>query len=122
MGAAAVILEFPTSGGVMGPQNQSEAEYKKARAEAKSLVKEAMQELLNERDALDHERHHADHDFVQLLREERKRRHDRWESVKTSVLGAMILGCIGGVGSFLYWVGNLWLSTRGHDLGPPPSP
>lgn len=91
--------------------HQSEQQQTAAWNEAKSMVKEAMRELLDERDALDHERHHADHEFVKQLREERQRRHDRYEKVKTSVLGGAVLAFFGGIVSFLIWVGNLWLSS-----------
>lgn len=88
-----------------------------AREETKAIVREALKEILDQRDALDRERHRADHDFVALLREERERRRIMWEKVRSTVIGGMILACFGGVARFLIWVADLFLKSKGHETG-----
>lgn len=56
----------------------------------------------------------ADHEFLKewkqemlLFLEERKRTRERWEKVRVNVVGGVILGVLGGIVSFLYWVGSI---------------
>jgi len=52
-------------------------------------------------------------ELIEFLRE-RQRARERWEKVRTNVIGGAILSAIGGVLSFLYWIGSLAMQTLSH--------
>jgi len=62
------------------------------------------------------EQHIADHEWIRECKEElmlyveaQKRSRERWEKIRTQVIGGLILSAIGGVGTVLFWVGRIVL-------------
>jgi len=50
--------------------------------------------------------------------DERKAARERWERVRTNVIGGVILAAIGGVGSFLYWIGCIAIEQASQGKHP----
>ena len=73
----------------------------------KDEIIDAVHAALNQRDSLDRETHKEHHRFVQFLMDARKKRLDRWENVRQTVIGGLILGTVSGIISFLIWVSTL---------------
>lgn len=79
-----------------------------------SSIKQALIEVLDERDGIDRETHHAHHQFVEELIERRKRRDAMHDKIKATVIGSLIIASIGGALKFLQWVYTLWESAGKH--------
>jgi len=58
--------------------------------------------------------HSDDHEFIRLIKDERKRRREMWSKIKTNVIGAIILSIIGGISTIFYKVG-IWYLTHAAD-------
>lgn len=52
-------------------------------------------------------------ELVDFLKAQRVKR-ERWERIRTNVVGGLILSAIGAVASFLFWVGSLALQALSH--------
>lgn len=52
-------------------------------------------------------------ELVEFLKAQRLRR-ERWERVRTNVVGGLILSAIGAAASFLFWIGSLALQALAH--------
>jgi len=63
-----------------------------------SELKEAINEVLDERDAFDGRTHSDHHRFVEEWIEERKRKEERYERLRQQVIGWGIITVLTGVG------------------------
>ena len=67
-------------------------------------MKQAVKEVLDERDGLDRETHHAHHLYVSELLERRQKREALYEKAKSTAVGALVVATIAMIGKFLTWV------------------
>lgn len=65
-------------------------------------------------DEISPEQHLADHVAWRAIEpelkafiEERRKNREFWERIRQQVVGGVILGAIGAIGTFLYWLGGL---------------
>lgn len=74
------------------------------------IAKRAIHEVLDERNRIDQDTHHADHLWVRSKREREqnreRRRQEQWDKVRASVIGAVLIAIVLSAGSFLYNVGK----------------
>lgn len=77
----------------------------------KNEVTEAVLEALEKRATIDGGKHKGHHEFIELSRpfiesfiRREKRKQERWETIKTKVLGWGIIGLLGAVGTAVYQV------------------
>jgi len=77
-------------------------------------IKTAIHQALDERDSIDQETHHAHHAFVGDCIARRVRREANFDKVRATVLGGIVLGCLGALVTSLMWLGRLvWASLHG---------
>ena len=75
-------------------------------------LEKVLHEVMDKRSKISPQVHADQHAFIQLLMDERLKKDARWEKIKTSVFGAVI---ISGVLGFLLFVGDHALEIiRGH--------
>ena len=55
--------------------------------------------------------HEKEHEFLRLKMGEEQRRYERWEKIQSSAIGAVVVAAIGGIVSFLGWIGSLVIKT-----------
>jgi len=65
-------------------------------------LKKALEEVLDARAPVDKETHIKHHEFVDILIEERQKKKERNEKIKTQVIGWGILAILSGIGTALY--------------------
>jgi len=70
-------------------------------------IKQLMNEVLDERDRIDHDVHKEDHEFITYLREKDKIRRERWEKITKTAIGAVVTVVMGKMFFVLYWIGDL---------------
>lgn len=74
------------------------------------MIKQAVHEVLNERDGMDRETHRADHAYLRrrIVREERNelRRAALHDKIKATLVGGLLLLIVGGAMTALYNVGR----------------
>lgn len=89
--------------------------------EQRVYLKGLLHEVLNERDALDHQTHRAQHEWIATQIAKEQRRTERIERIKTQALGALALGALGAFGKLLLWIGGLVLAALSatHGTGTP---
>lgn len=75
----------------------------------KEDVQDVMREALDNRNAIGGEKHHNDHEFIQMLKDREQRRVDRIEKFKMSFVGGIALSLLGG----LIWLGK-WALVHMH--------
>ena len=63
----------------------------------KKEIKEALAELFDDRARIDSETHKTHHDFVATLIVNQERSFERWEKIKTQVIGAGVLMAVGAI-------------------------
>jgi hypothetical protein len=68
----------------------------------KQELLDTFNEVLSARSRINNDIHTEHHDFIQILIEREERKKERWEKVKTQVLGWGIIGMIGAMGSAVY--------------------
>lgn len=78
-------------------------------AALRTLVKEVLNETLDERNRIDAEKHAEHHrwldEWIERRRAQGQRRAERWDKIHASVLGAIITTVVLGVLTGLYNVG-----------------
>lgn len=77
---------------------------------SKEELKEILSEVLHENRKITDNLHQEDHDFVQILKEERRIRHERWEKFEKSLIGGAAIAFLG----FLGWIGTIILEHLPH--------
>lgn len=65
--------------------------------------KQFVAELIAPPGVIDTRQHHDDHEFIEILREREQRAQERWENIKTQLLGWGIVGIAGMIGT---WAAN----------------
>lgn len=60
---------------------------------------------------IDRDSHEREHEFLRIKMREEQRRYERREKMQASAVGAIILAAVGGLVSFLGWVGSLALKS-----------
>lgn len=73
-----------------------------------------MDEISPEQHIADHTAWRAIEPDLRAFLEERRRARDRWERVRTQVVGGLILAVFSAVGSALWWVGSQALAAAGR--------
>ena len=81
----------------------------------KGDLEQALDSYLTERQlcriGIDKTSHEKEHEFLRLKMREEQRRYERWEKIRTSAIGAVVVAMVGGTISFLGWVGSLAIKS-----------
>lgn len=85
------------------------------------IVKNALDNALDQRDRIDHESHRADHEWVKLQREREKRWNDNVELAKKSAIGFLTIGILTLLIKGTAFIGGLVLAAFGAARGEPPA-
>lgn len=64
--------------------------------------KKILIEVLEERRGIDAERHRQEHDFVALMIEDRRRKTEQWEAIRSQIYGWGIIVFLGAIGTAVY--------------------
>lgn len=76
-------------------------------------MKAVLNEVLDERKSISESTHRRDHEFVGDLVARAKRKNERFEKVKTNVLGWLVITIILGAGSVVWqWFIHLMKATK----------
>lgn len=73
----------------------------------RKFVKRAVNEVLDERDALDHETHKAHHEAVAKYIEKQVRRDELFEKASNSFVGAAVVSLVGAITWCLSGLGKM---------------
>lgn len=88
----------------------------------RSKLKSILHEVLNERDALDHETHRKQHAWIAAQIEKDIAKKERIEDLKKKVIGFLILSALTLIGKGLLIVYSLAMAGLNVKSGQPPSP
>lgn len=64
-------------------------------------IKQAIEEVLNDRARIDATQHSEHHEYVALLIRREQQREERWEEIKRQVLGWGIIALAGSLGTYV---------------------
>lgn len=70
-------------------------------------VKDAVREVFIEERGVDPELHAKHHRYIDDLLERARVRRERWEKARATIVGAVIVGAVGGVGMALRWIAHI---------------
>lgn len=85
----------------------------------KRIVKEALAELLDERNRVDSVTHQKHHAYIEIQIEKEEKRKRRCEKIKTQVMGWGIIAILGGIGTAVYNWGWHIISIISKKTGGP---
>ena len=71
-------------------------------------LKRAMQEVLDESRSIEADKHRDHHIWITAKLESEKQSRERWDRIRGSVIGWLIIGVLGGIGMAVWhWIGSL---------------
>lgn len=84
-------------------------------------IKVLVAEVLEERSTVDAETHRMHHEYIQSVQKElteylteRRRSRERWDSIKNTAIGTLVVSTVGGILGLLAWIGKLVLIAIQH--------